>query len=422
MKIVGLITEYNPFHKGHAYHIQRAKELTGADACVVVMSGNYVQRGTPAFMDKYTRTAIALNHGADVIFELPLPFACSSAEYFATAAVTLLHKMGCIDYICFGSECDDISVLSSIAKTLLEAKIDNGHKLNELIKEHVKTGLPYASARSKALAVLLGDSCVQVTDKPNNILAIEYLKALMSLNSSIKPVAITRTNATYHHNEANDALYSASSLRSAITDFNTDNQFILEELFSFDNTYAKTLNHTAPITEDDFSSLLGGKLLSLALQDDGIEKLTTYAGIDTDLANRMSSKDILYSYNSFSNLTSKLKTKNIAYTSISRALLALTLDITKNDIDAYLSNGVSSYVKLLGFKKNASFVLNEIKKKGILTIIGQLSEANDNLSLTDIDRRMLSHSLYCDELYNMIIRQKYKADIPSEYTRKLTIV
>ena len=206
MKIVGLITEYNPFHKGHEYHIKRAKELTGADACVVVMSGNYVQRGTPAFMDKYARTSIALNHGADMVFELPLPFACSSAEYFATAAVTLLHKMGCVDYICFGSECDDISVLTSIASTLANAKTDNSHKLNELIKEWVKTGIPYATARSNALATLLGEDCKQVVDKPNNILAIEYLKALTLLNSSIKPIAITRTNASYHHNDDNDAL------------------------------------------------------------------------------------------------------------------------------------------------------------------------------------------------------------------------
>ena len=422
MNIVGLITEYNPFHKGHEYHIHRAKELTNADACVVIMSGNYVQRGTPAFVNKHTRAAIALNHGADIIFELPLPFACSSAEYFATAAVTLLHKMGCINYICFGCECDDISALTSIAKVLANAKHDNTHKLNTLIKENLKTGLPYATARGNALATILGESYSHIVDKPNNILAIEYLKTLTLLNSPIQPVAIPRTNAAYHHHDDNDALYSASSLRSVITNLNTENQDILDELITFDVTYTDILGHTAPINEDDFSSLLGDKLLSLSLQPDGIEKLTTYAGIDTVLANRMLSKEILYRYKSFSDLIGKLKKKNIAYTSLSRALLALTLGITKDNMNDYLSNSISSYVKLLGFKKNASFVLNEIKNKGNLTIIGQLSEVKNNLSLTDIDHRMLSHNLYCDEIYNMVIRQKYKTDIPSEYTRKLKIV
>ena len=421
MKIVGLITEYNPFHKGHEYHIQRAKELTGADACVVIMSGNYVQRGTPAFMDKYTRTAIALNHGADVVFELPLPFACSSAEYFATAAVTLLHKMGCVDYICFGSECDDISTLTSIATTLADAKNDRSHKLNELIKEQVKTGLPYATARSNALATLLGESSRQVTDKPNNILAIEYLKALTLLNSSIKPIAITRTNATYHHNEANDALYSASSLRCAITSTDDNYQNVLDELFAFDMTYKDVLRFIAPITEDDFSTILGKKLLSLGLNPNSVDALTAYSGIDIDLANRMLNRDIFYSFKSFSQLIDDLKTKNIAYTAISRALLSLVLGITKQDIEAYLSNNIASYVRLLGFKKDSSWVLNEIKKNDLLTIIGQLSEINDNQSLTDADHRMLVHSLYCDELYNMIIRHKYNANIPSEHTRKLTI-
>lgn len=421
MKIVGLITEYNPFHKGHAYHIQRAKELTGADACVVVMSGNYVQRGTPAFMDKYTRTAIALNHGADVIFELPLPFACSSAEYFATAAVTLLNKMGCVDYLCFGSECDDISALTSIATTLADAKINNSHKLNVLIKDLAKTGLSYATARSNALTTLLGDSCKQIIDKPNNILAIEYLKALTLQNGSIKPITITRTNATYHHKEDNDALYSASTLRSAITSANNNYKNVLDELFAFDMTYKEALGRIAPIKEDDFSTILGEKLLSINSNPNSVDILTAYSGIDIDLANRMLNRDIMYSYNSYSQLIANLKTKNIAFTSISRALISLILGITKQDMEVYLSNGIASYIRLLGFKKDTSYVLNEIKKNGSLTIIGQLSEAHDNLLLTDNDHKLLAHSLYCDELYNMIIRHKYKTDVPSEHTRKLII-
>ena len=118
MNVVGLITEYNPFHKGHEYHITKAKELTGANHAVVIMSGNYVQRGTPAFMNKHDRTEIALKHGADLVLELPLPFSCSSAEYFALAAVSVLHKTGIVDSICFGAETDDLDLLKKIAYIL----------------------------------------------------------------------------------------------------------------------------------------------------------------------------------------------------------------------------------------------------------------------------------------------------------------
>lgn len=427
MNVVGLITEYNPFHKGHEYHIRKAKELTGADVCVVIMSGNYVQRGTPAFIDKHTRTRIALNHGADVVFELPLPFACSSAEYFATAAVTLLEKLGIINHICFGSECQDISKLNHIASILVDAKNNSAHELNLLIKENVKAGLSYASARSTALSVYLSEDCSSILDMPNNILAIEYLKALKILNSTITPIAIARANAAYHDNDENHKLYSASSVRSAITssydNSNINNDInIMDELYSFDIEYKNTLGKTAPITENDFSSITSEKLLSACLHGCTDSTLVAYMGIDNDLANRMSDRDILYTHTCYSDLIDKLKTKNIAYTSISRALLAITLGIYKSDITSYIDNGISSYIRLLGFNRASSAILNEIKKNGELTIIGQLSEINNNLSLQESDKRMLEHSLYCDELYNMIARSKYNAQIPNEFTRKITIL
>lgn len=425
MNIVGLITEYNPFHKGHEYHIKKAKELTGADACVVIMSGNYVQRGTPAFMDKHTRTSIALAHGADIIFELPVPFSCASAEYFATAAVTLLHKMGVITHICFGAECDDIDTLGNVASVLADAKYDNSHPVNQYIKENVKGGMSYASARSNAVAKHLGNDYASLLDTPNNILALEYLKVLKLLHSDIVPVAITRTKASYHDSEANDRLYSASSIRNAAlaklantTDNSCD---IFEELYSFSEEYRQTLGKTAPVTEDDFSNILCEKLLSLCLSDMTDHALTEYIGIDNDLANRIANREILLKHTSFSSLTEALKTKNIAYTSVSRALLAVTLGITGADVEAYINNGISSYIRLLGFKKDCSAILNNIKKKGALTIIGQLSEISGSNALTALDMKMLSHSIYCDELYNMIVRYKYKCEFPNEYKRKIIV-
>ena len=175
MKVVGLITEYNPFHLGHKYHIEKAKELTNADYCIVVMSGNYVQRGEPSFVDKYTKTTVALSNGADLIIELPIPFACASAEFFATAAVTILDRLGCVNFICFGSECDDLGTLKSLSDIL----VSEPSEYKNILSEGLKSGLSFPSARALALK-----KCADIEDidniisSPNNILSIEYLKSL----------------------------------------------------------------------------------------------------------------------------------------------------------------------------------------------------------------------------------------------------
>lgn len=427
MSTVGLITEYNPFHMGHEYHIKKAKELTGADHVVVIMSGNYVQRGTPAFIDKHTRTGIALNHGADIVFELPVPFSCSSAELFAMSAVTLLDKMGTTDYICFGCECDNPELLNNISLVLADAKKDSTHKLNSIIKEYLKYGESYASARSLALCAYFEERCnntdvaliKDIISQPNNILAIEYLKSLKLIDSHIKPVPLKRTAASYHDNAGNDFMYSASSVRNIIFDAQSGrngNEYV-RRLSSFDSTYKEALYKTFPISEEDFSLILGEKLLSYSATD---TNLTAFAGVDSQLANRISNVLESRPFTGWKTFAETIKTKNIAYTAVSRALLSLMLGLKKNCLEEYLSNDIASYVRLLGFKPSASPLLKRIKENGMLTIIGQLSEIKSS-SLNDTDRQLLSHSIYCDELYNMVVRTKYQTDIPGEYRRKITV-
>ena len=313
MSVVGLITEYNPFHKGHEYHISKAKELTGADNTVVIMSGNFVQRGTPAFMDKHTRASIALNHGADLVLELPLPFSCSSAEYFALAAVSLLDRTGVVDYICFGAETDNLSLLEEIASILVNAKIDDAHPLNILIKENLKTGLSYATSRAFALCELCNNEDINtIIEQPNNILAIEYLKALKLINSNIKPYVLKRTISTYHDSRDNDYMYSASSLRK-----NIDNDDSIKTLFDFENIYKEKYKITYPISEDDFDTIMATKLIENLHSnvDFGI-----YNNIDEQLANKIIKTLRNNSYRGWNDFCMMLKSKNIAYTSISRGL------------------------------------------------------------------------------------------------------
>lgn len=415
MSVVGLITEYNPFHKGHEYHIRKAKEMTNSENAIVVMSGNFVQRGTPAFMDKYTRTSIALNHGADLVLELPIPFSCSSAEYFALAAVSILEKTGIVDYICFGAEIDDLSLLEKIAKLLVDSKNDSTHHLNEIIKKHLKTGVSYALARALSICEYFNDETVtEIINKPNNILAIEYLKALTLLNSKIKPVVLKRTNASYHHDASNDYMYSASSLRNIIK---TDEG--LTTLWEFDNTYKTSYNVNYPINEQDFNNILAEKLIYNICND---IDLSIYNNIDEQLANRILKIYKSEGFKGWNDFAMSLKNKNIAYTAISRGLLSILLNIKKTDFKDYLNNNICNFLRILGFKSTSSHLLNEIKNKGVVTTYGQLSELNDTTYISNTDLKLINNSIYADEVYNSATGLKFNSAISNEYKRKIIVI
>ena len=187
MKVVGLIAEYNPFHNGHKYHIEQALKLTGADAALIIMSGNHVQRGAPAFLPKHLRAEAALQCGAAAVFELPVCYSTGSAEYFALGAVSFLELLGCVDSICFGAETDDIRILQEIARILVEEPAE----YRKFLQEGLKSGLTFPTARQHALANYTGKSDLTFhLGQPNNILGIEYLKALLRLKSSIAPYAL----------------------------------------------------------------------------------------------------------------------------------------------------------------------------------------------------------------------------------------
>ena len=194
MKIVGLITEYNPFHNGHKYHIEQALKLTQADAAIVVMSGNHVQRGTPAILPKHLRATIALSCGAAAVFEIPV-YATGSAEYFALGAVSFLERLGCVDCICFGTETSELSTLKEIARILS----DEPEAYRTFLQQALKSGDSYPTARQKALTQFTGsDLDASLLELPNNILGIEYLKALYRLHSDIVPYILPRAGAGYH--------------------------------------------------------------------------------------------------------------------------------------------------------------------------------------------------------------------------------
>ena len=277
MKIVGIITEYNPFHNGHLYHIQKAKEITGADCVLAVMSGDFVQRGAPAMMPKHIRAEMALKAGASAVLELPVCFSTGSAEYFAAGAVSLLDKLNCVDTVCFGSECGDIKTLEKIAFTVAEEPED----YKSTLRKELQKGRPFPDARQTALKEYFGDDTFDtVLKSPNNILGIEYIKALKMQKSKIKPVTIRRTGSGYHDETLNETCSSASAIRRLFSDIKyTD--FIKGECLSDEALFSGIMSGLEaqvpafcisffrdacgkryPVCSDDFSMILKYRLLT----------------------------------------------------------------------------------------------------------------------------------------------------------------
>lgn len=412
MKVVGLITEYNPFHNGHYYHIKEARKETGADYCVVVMSGNYVQRGAPAFLDKYTRTQMALACGADLVLELPVSFASSSAEYFSMGAVSLLNGIGVVDSLCFGSECGSISLLEEASKILETEPPLFKSKLNEALKE----GKTFPQARMEALAPFLSDSDASFLASPNNILGMEYIRALHTLQSPITPYTIKRVFAGYHKEDLNEGkdsvISSATAIRKALKDgigLSALMQHIPSEAYPYlKNSYEITW----PVTEDDFSLLLQYKLMAESKQS-----LTKYLDVTPDLANRIAG--ILRPGLTFLDAAREMKSRQWTLTRINRSLLHIMLNITEDTMKLYKAEGYAQYARILGIRKSSSPLLRAMAKKSNLPLITKVGGAADKLKETG--QKMFKEDLFAAALYNEVIYHKFGILPKSEYKQGIIL-
>ncbi len=423
MKVAAIIAEYNPFHKGHAYHIDKTREITGADYIVAVMSGNFVQRGAPAIVNKYKRTEMALLSGADAVLELPLPYAVSSAEYFAGGGVTLLHKLNCIDYLSFGSECGDIELLSGLADILLQEPTTYKEVLSNCLKE----GRSYPVARIAALkAALTGtddslnkvslnnadeDAIGELLSNPNNILALEYLKSLKQLNSSIRPVTVKRCG-NYHDTELT-AFSSATAIRNALFENTADITSFLPEgsalILSNENTHGfQDCN--------DFSLLLYYKLLS-----EKEKGFSDYLDCNREISDKICKN--LSKFKDFSSFCDLLKSKNLTYTRISRVLLHILLNIkTPNCFPAPVCERslLMPYARLLGFRKQSAPFMNLLKKQSQIPLISNLPGA---LELLDEEGAcMLQQTIDASLLYEAVYSSKCGFTNPNEYLRSPIIL
>lgn len=416
MKVAGVITEYNPFHNGHKYQLEQIKRHTSADYIVVVMSGDFVQRGEPAIIDKYERTRMALLSGADLVLELPAVFATASAEFFAGGGVSVLKNTGIVDMLCYGVESVDHELTKLVAGVLKNPPAEYSASLARLIQ----SGMSFPAARGRALCEYFQDNYDSSLEKldvfitsPNNILAIEYEKAL--IDSDITGFPIQRVGEGYHSTDSTSEFSSATAVRGVIsTVYNTANhltvnssstsQFgnltVLNTLMSAD--CAKILTHCISnghiVFPDAISDLLYYRLISE--RNVGYEK---YADCTKELSAKIVKN--IYKYESFTQFCNLLKSKNLTYTRISRVLTHILLGIENDDFNICMDN---PYLRILGFKKSSGELMHLLKKRASTPIITKVADAPYEL---------ISKDIFAADLYGRLCHSQQ-----NEFTHGIVII
>ncbi|MBE6062157.1 MAG: nucleotidyltransferase [Clostridium butyricum] len=362
--ITGIITEYNPFHKGHAYHLSRCKKDTNCSGVVCVMSGNFMQRGIPAIIDKWKRAEMAVKNGVDLVIELPLVYSISSAEHFAFGSVSLLNSLGLIDHIYFGSEAGNVEILNSIADTLI--KEPEQYKL--ILKNNLNNGLPFHLSRSNAIyEYLKNDNIKETLSNSNNILGIEYIKALKSLNSTITPMTIKRKGSSYNEEILSDSFSSATSIRNHLkkNSLNTLKNCLTDESFAIlKNLYKKNYKF---VFEEDMFKYIKYKLLT------NENALSNLPDVSEGLDNKIYKE--IFSSNSLDELILSSKSKRYTYTRINRILAQCFLNLENYNL-LELAKMPAPYARILSFNNTGREILKKLKKTSSIDIITKIPKNN----------------------------------------------
>ncbi len=412
MQVNAIIAEYNPFHKGHSFQLRHSRAETGADYTVIVLGGNFMQRGIPAISDKYSRARMALLGGADLVLELPVLYAAGSAEYFAIGAVSLLDRLGVVDTLSFGSECGDVSLLAPIA----EALCHESPLYQTVLQRTLKEGLPYPLARAKALSESgrLSPDQSALLHSPNNILGIEYIKALLYRGSSIEPRTVARQGAAYSDTRLHPAkLSSATAIRGAI--FRDASLSLMEDHLPADSRriLRRLWAGHSPVHPNDLSLPLICRLWELEDQD-----LSVFWDVSPMLSDRIKKEQA--SFVNYEDFCQRLKTRDQTYSRISRGLLHILLNIRQEHIKKAASLDYAPYARILGFRKSAAPLLHEIKERADLTIISKVSRGLD--LLPEQARFMLRQDLFASKLYNSLLAVKSGIPVPHEYATPIVMI
>lgn len=399
-KRIGIIAEYNPFHNGHLYQIQKAKELTGADTVIAVMSGNFTQRGDISLINKFEKAKIALQNEVDMVIELPTIYSISSAENFALGGVKILNEIGNIDYLVFGIEEENLEKLQTIADVLVNE--DNEFKRN--IKEELDKGNSYPKAREIALKkVLLSENVENIMQKPNNILAIEYLKALKTTNSKIKPFAIKRKNTMHNDENINKNYASGTYIRKLFIENNFNEIKKVVPKYTYERLLELKKQGTYVSSINDFSDIVIYKIRTMTK-----EEISQIADVNEGLENSI--KLASTTSKTIDEIIDKVSTKRYIKTRISRILTYILLDITKSEMEQ--SKNANQYMRVLGINKKCEGILKTINNDKLITSLKKFEENNGENQLLNIDKK-------ATEIYTIKYPKSVQANL--DYTSKFII-
>lgn len=382
MESIGIIAEYNPFHNGHLYHIKKIKEKYPDSTIILVMSGNFTERGDIAIIDKWKRTKIALLSGIDLVIELPFPFATQSADYFSYGAITLLEKLK-VKKIVFGSESDDIETLKLIAKT----QLDN-EDFDKLVKVYSKLGKNYPTAISLAIKDLTNK---EITT-PNDLLGVSYIKTILKYNYKIIPETIKRTN-DYHNEIMNEEISSATAIRKALK----EGKNVKKQVPEYTNPYLKDFHFM-----DDYYQILKYKIIT--------EKdLSIYTSVEEGL-DKLLKKEIIKA-TSYDDLIKRIKSKRYTYNKLQRMLLHILCNFTKKEKNEF--NKIT-YIRILGLNNKGQKYLSNIKKDLDIPLISKISKEKDPMLSFEIE----TSKIYCltldENKQEDFIKQEYQKIIKGE--------
>ena len=414
-KILGIVAEYNPFHSGHLYQINKAKSICAADYVVVIMSGHFTQRGEAAIYDPYLRTEMALKAGVDAVYEMPASFSTASAADFAFYAVTFLTLLN-VDYISFGVEDATLDELENLADILLNES--KGFK--NLIKEKLSKGYTYPLARKEAFLNELKNfrnfdetRIKSLLSTPNNILGLEYIYTIKKIGSHLRPVLIKRKGSDYH--DKGIAYNKEHSSATALRKYLSLHSELKELESSLMPSSIEIIKKSKPLFADDFRGSISRKLYDLLYND---VDLSIYSDISPNLSDRI--YKLNKNYSDYETMVASIKSKDYTFTRISRALCHILLNIKRSDTDIYKNN--IKYSKLLGFRRSSGHLLKLIKTRSKLINITKPADAKDILRDEKETYRLFMSEVYASYIYNSVYYDKYKTELKNSYSREIVIV
>lgn len=418
LKVLGIITEYNPFHNGHLYHIEKSRQVTNADFIVCIMSGNYIQRGEPAIVNKWARTKMALSAGIDLVIELPSVYALSSAEYFAFGAVKLLNSLGITDYICFGSESGEISQLRHIAEILANEPAC----YKDMLFDNLRTGISYPASRSDALQRYLSLNWNKACDvnelisSPNNILGVEYIKALIRLKSNIKPLSIKRIGNSYNSSHITGQFASATSIRTELMQHvPLGSKKVKETLpqFSLDVLNDEFSNGRGPIFPNIFE-----RLILACFRNMPVKNIQQLPYVSEGLENRI--KSAAKTSTTLEEFLSTISTRRYTRTRLQRIMYNALGGITSAEFELFNKNGGPQYIRVLGFSKSGQELLSIMKKSATLPVITKT--ANLKYQKNHLSNRMFEIENILTDLYVLGYENPLYRKGGQEYTQNVIMI